>query len=141
MSSYEQTAALLKGLMSNLMSTDNNVRSQAETALNSEWRDVQPQTLLGSLAFLVHRDNEATARAFAAVLLRRIAFQDVKAGDNKEDERTVWSLVPNGVHQAVKNELLGALKDETDRGTRHKLCDTISEITNNEGKNALVFSV
>ncbi|KAJ2145972.1 importin subunit beta-3 [Coemansia sp. RSA 564] len=135
MSSYEQTAALLKGLMSNLMSTDNNVRSQAETALNSEWRDVQPQTLLGSLAFLVHRDNEATARAFAAVLLRRIAFQDVKAGDNKEDERTVWSLVPNGVHQAVKNELLGALKDETDRGTRHKLCDTISEITNNEGEN------
>ncbi|KAJ2140160.1 importin subunit beta-3, partial [Coemansia sp. RSA 678] len=92
MSSYEQTAALLKGLMSNLMSTDNNVRSQAETALNSEWRDVQPQTLLGSLAFLVHRDNEATARAFAAVLLRRIAFQDVKAGDNKEDERTVWSM-------------------------------------------------
>ncbi|KAJ2819816.1 importin subunit beta-3, partial [Coemansia erecta] len=136
MSGYEQTAALLKVVMSNLMSSDNAVRSQAETVLNSEWRDVQPQTLLGSLAFLVHRDGEPQARAFAAVLLRRIAFQDVRAGgDNKEDERSVWSVVPQAVHQAVKAELLGALKDESDRGTRHKLCDTISEITNNEGEN------
>ncbi|KAJ2320910.1 importin subunit beta-3, partial [Coemansia sp. RSA 2702] len=121
MSNYEQTAALLKGLMGKLMSSDNAERSQAEQALNSEWRDVQPQTLLGSLAFLVRRDGEAQARAFAAVLLRRIAFQDVKAGDSKEDDRSVWSVVPAAVHQAVKSELLGALKDETDRGARHKL--------------------
>ncbi|KAJ2318217.1 importin subunit beta-3 [Coemansia sp. RSA 2704] len=133
MSNYEQTAALLKGLMGKLMSSDNAERSQAEQALNSEWRDVQPQTLLGSLAFLVRRDGEAQARAFAAVLLRRIAFQDVKAGDSKEDDRSVWSVVPAAVHQAVKGELLGALKDETDRGARHKLCDTIAEIAGGEG--------
>ncbi|KAJ2760466.1 hypothetical protein IWQ57_006298, partial [Coemansia nantahalensis] len=63
MSNYEQAAGLLKGLMGSLMSQDNEVRSQAEASLNGEWRDGQPQTLLGSLAFLVHRDGEAQARA------------------------------------------------------------------------------
>ncbi|KAJ2709806.1 importin subunit beta-3, partial [Coemansia spiralis] len=134
MSNYEQAAGLLKVLMGSLMSPDNEVRSQAEESLNSEWRDRQPQTLLGSLAFLVHRDGEAQARAFAAVLLRRIAFQPAQAADNKEDERTVWSVVPAGVQQAVKAELLGALKNETERGARHKVCDTIAEISNNEGE-------
>ncbi|KAJ2777475.1 importin subunit beta-3 [Coemansia javaensis] len=132
-SNYEQTAGLLKGLMGRLMSADNEERSQAEASLNSEWRDGQPQTLLGSLAFLVHRDSEAQARAFAAVLLRRLAFQTVNATDNKEDERTVWSVVPGAVQQAVKAELLGALRSETERSARHKLCDTIAEIANNEG--------
>ncbi|KAJ2162829.1 importin subunit beta-3 [Coemansia sp. RSA 552] len=137
MSSYEQPAVLLKALMGRLMSSNNEERSQAEASLNDEWRDVQPQTLLGSLAFLVHRDPEAQARAFAAVLLRRIAFQDAHSGgENKEDERSVWSAVSDAVHQAVKSELLGALKDESDRGARHKLCDTISEIANNESRNA-----
>ncbi|KAJ2648904.1 importin subunit beta-3 [Coemansia sp. RSA 1250] len=130
--SYEQSAALLKGLMAKLMSSYNEVRSQAETELNNEWRDVQPQTLLSSLAFVVHRDYQAQARAFAAVLLRRISFQDVRTGDNKEDERSVWSVVSPAVHQTVKSVLLGALKDETERGVSHKLCDTIAEIANNE---------
>ncbi|KAJ2557738.1 importin subunit beta-3 [Coemansia sp. RSA 1933] len=134
MSSFKETAALLKNVMSNLMSSDNNVRTQAESSLNREWVAVQPQTLLGSLAFLVHQDPDAQARAFASVLLRRISFQNMPNAENKEDERMVWSAVPSTVTQAVKAELLGALKDESERGARHKLCDTISEIVNNEGE-------
>ncbi|PIA13281.1 ARM repeat-containing protein [Coemansia reversa NRRL 1564] len=132
MSTYGQTAGLLKQLMGKLMSSDNAERSQAEQALNNEWRDVQPQTLLGSLAFLVHRDASAEARAFASVLLRRIAFQPAGGLENKEDERTVWSSVPVDVHQAVRAELLGALGSESDQGARHKLCDTIAEIADND---------
>ncbi|KAJ1991204.1 importin subunit beta-3 [Coemansia spiralis] len=132
MSSFKDTAMLLKTLMSSLMSSDNDVRTQAESSLNNEWLAAQPQTLLGSLSFLVHQDSEAEARAFASILLRRIAFQNMPNPENKEDERSVWSAVPETVHQAVKIELLGALRDETDRGARHKLCDTISEVMNNE---------
>ncbi|KAJ2078427.1 importin subunit beta-3 [Coemansia sp. RSA 988] len=132
MSTYGQTAELLKQLMSKLMSSDNAERSQAEQTLNSEWRDVQPQTLLGSLAFLVHRDASAEARAFASVLLRRIAFQTAGGLENKEDERTVWSAVPVNVQQAVRAELLGALGSESDQSARHKLCDTIAEIADND---------
>ncbi|KAJ1961863.1 importin subunit beta-3 [Dipsacomyces acuminosporus] len=132
MTNFAQTAALLQTLMSNLMSSDNAVRTQAEASLNSEWVATQPQTLLGSLAFLVHQAPDAQARAFASVLLRRIAFQSLPTAETKEDEHTVWSAVPVEVHQAVKSELLGALKDETDRGARHKACDTIAEINNNE---------
>ncbi|KAJ2401332.1 importin subunit beta-3 [Coemansia sp. RSA 2559] len=132
--SFKDTAALLKNVMSNLMSSDNIVRTQAESSLNSDWLAVQPQTLLGSLAFLVHQDPDSQARAFASVLLRRISFQKMPNADNKEDERMVWNSVPNAATQAVKVELLGALKDETDRGARHKLCDTISEVMNNEGE-------
>ncbi|KAJ2644463.1 importin subunit beta-3, partial [Coemansia sp. RSA 1285] len=132
MSNFKDTAAVLKSVMSNLMSPDNNVRTKAESTLNSEWLAAQPQTLLGSLAFLVHQDPDAQARAFASVLLRRIAFQGMPNADTKEDMRMVWSAVPQAVTQAVKSELLGALRDESDRGARHKLCDTISEVVNNE---------
>ncbi|KAJ2866574.1 importin subunit beta-3 [Coemansia aciculifera] len=132
-SAIEQTASLLKGLMSNLMSSDNDVRTHAENSLKTEWVATQPQTLLGSLAFLVHQDTEPQARAFAAVLLRRIAFQNAPGAEYKEDERTVWSTVGPAAQQAVKNELLGALNDETDKGARHKLCDTISEVNNGVG--------
>ncbi|KAJ1735150.1 importin subunit beta-3 [Coemansia sp. Benny D160-2] len=135
MSNFKDTAAVLKGVMSNLMSPDNNVRTKAESTLNSEWLAAQPQTLLGSLAFLVHQDPDAQARAFASVLLRRIAFQGMPNADTKEDMRMVWSAVPQAVTQAVKSELLSALRDESDRGARHKLCDTISEVVNNEGEN------
>ncbi|KAJ2722638.1 importin subunit beta-3 [Coemansia sp. Benny D115] len=133
MSSLEQSATLLKGLMGSLMSPDNDVRTKAEGSLNTEWVATQPQTLLGSLAFIVHRDTEIQSRSYAAILLRRIAFQNAAAAENKEDEHTVWSVVPEAVHKTVKDELLGALQDETDRGTRHKLCDTISEIVSHEG--------
>ncbi|KAJ2463799.1 importin subunit beta-3, partial [Coemansia sp. RSA 2322] len=131
MGSIEQAAALLKGLMGKLMSSDNDERTHAEHSLKAEWVATQPQTLLASLAFLVHQDTDASARAFAAVLLRRIAFQNSPNAEFKEDERTVWSVVGPNVHQAVKGELLAALKDETDKGARHKLCDTISEVNNN----------
>ncbi|KAJ1723452.1 importin subunit beta-3 [Coemansia erecta] len=133
MSNFSQTAALLKAVMSSLMSSDNDERTRAEAQLNTEWVATQPQTLLGSLAFLAHRDGEAQARAFAAILLRRIAYQNAAAAENKEDQQTVWSAVPEAVHQAVKAELMGALQDETERGARHKVCDTISEIVSHEG--------
>ncbi|KAJ2324987.1 importin subunit beta-3, partial [Coemansia sp. RSA 2681] len=132
-STISQTASLLKGLMSNLMSADNDVRTHAENSLKTEWVATQPQTLLSSLAFLVHQDTEPQARAFAAVLLRRIAFQNAPNAEYKEDERSVWSIVGPAVQQAVMGELLGALKDETDRSARHKLCDTISEVNNEVG--------
>ncbi|KAJ2844115.1 importin subunit beta-3, partial [Coemansia erecta] len=132
MSNFEQTASLLKTLMGSLMSSDNEERTKAEGALNTEWVATQPQTVLGSLAFLVHRDNDAQARAFAAILLRRISFQNAAAAENKEDQHTVWSVVPKTVHQVVKAELLGALQSESERSTRHKLCDTISEIVDHE---------
>ncbi|KAJ1859804.1 importin subunit beta-3, partial [Coemansia sp. RSA 486] len=134
MSNFEQTASLLKTLMSSLMSSDNDERTKAEGALNTEWVATQPQTVLGSLAYLVHRDSEPKARAFAAILLRRISFQNAAAAENKEDQHTVWSVVPESVHQTVKAELLGALQRETDRSARHKLCDTISEIVDHEGQ-------
>ncbi|KAJ2741550.1 importin subunit beta-3 [Coemansia sp. BCRC 34301] len=131
-STISQTASLLKVVMSTLMSEDNDARTHAESVLKTEWVATQPQTLLSSLAFLVHQDTEAQARAFAAVLLRRISFQSAPNAEYKEDERSVWSMVGSAVHQIVKSELLGALNDETDRSARHKLCDTISEV-NNEG--------
>lgn len=128
--SIEQAATMLKELLGNLTSPDNEIRTKAESSLTSEWIATQPQSLLGSLAFLVHRDTDPQGRAFASVLLRRISFQNMPAAENKEDELSVWSVVGAEVQQIVRSELMGALKDETDTDARHKLCDTIAEIFN-----------
>ncbi|KAJ1936534.1 importin subunit beta-3, partial [Linderina macrospora] len=134
MSQFSQTAAQLQTLMGSLMSSDNAERTQAEAALTNDWVVAQPQVVVGSLAYLIHQAPDAQVRAFASVLLRRIAPQDAPGTDSKEDAYTVWSRVPADVRVSVKTELLGALRDETDRSARHKMCDTIADINKVEAQ-------
>lgn len=65
-------------------------------------------------------------RAFSSVLLRRIAFKSIATAEDPDAQ--LWGLVQENTRQAVKAALLVSLSKETNESTRHKLCDTISEI-------------
>lgn len=61
-------AQQLVQLLQALQSSDNVVRSQAETALNSQWVDEQPDALLLGLAEQIQRSPDVTVSAHGALL-------------------------------------------------------------------------
>lgn len=74
-------------------------------------------------------------RSFAAVLFRRIAS---KQPENSEalSSRMIDQLSPES-RETVKALLLRALSNEQVNDVRHKICDTISELT--VGTNGKIF--
>ncbi|KAK9371995.1 armadillo-type protein [Lipomyces chichibuensis] len=122
----EATAALL-ALLQSLTSPDNNTRSTAETSLNAEWISQRLDFLMLGLAEQMLMSEDQTLRSFSAVLFRRIA---AKQPDDSEvlTSRLVDKLTPE-VKAKIKEILLQALSNEQVNDTRHKICDTISELT------------
>ncbi|KAG2182508.1 hypothetical protein INT43_007439 [Umbelopsis isabellina] len=121
-----EALAQLSTLLVSLPSADNDVRTQAEAQLNDQWIAQQPDVLLLGLAQLASASGEDHVRAFSSVLLRRIAFKSIATAEDPDAQ--LWSLVQENTRQAVKSALLVSLSKETNESTRHKLCDTISEI-------------
>ncbi|CAJ0632852.1 673_t:CDS:10, partial [Entrophospora sp. SA101] len=96
----------------NLATNDNDLRTTAEKQLNEQWLAQQPNFLLLSLTQLGRTHDKIEGRAFAFVLLRRIAFRQVQNQTVKIDGVTVWDSIPSQSMEAIKHDLLIALSIE-----------------------------
>ncbi|CAH1757572.1 14994_t:CDS:10 [Entrophospora sp. SA101] len=104
----------------NLATNDNDLRTTAEKQLNEQWLAQQPNFLLLSLTQLGRTHDKIEGRAFAFVLLRRIAFRQVQNQTVKIDGVTVWDSIPSQSMEAIKHDLLIALSIEQENTVRHK---------------------
>ncbi|KAK9458730.1 armadillo-type protein [Lipomyces oligophaga] len=121
----EATAAL-QALLQNLTSSDNTIRSQAEESLN-EWIKQRFDMLMLGLAEQALMAPDQTMRAFAAVIFRRIGSKQPENSDALTGRMS--STITPEVREKIKAILLQALGNEQVKDVRHKICDTISDLT------------
>lgn len=105
-------------LISTLMSTNNDQRSQAETLFNL-CKQTHPDTLSLKLAHVLHSSPAPESRAMSAVLLRKL----LTAG-----ESSLYPSLSPATQLTLKSTLLESITRETTRTITKKLCDTISEL-------------
>lgn len=105
-------------LISTLMSTNNDQRSQAETLFNL-CKQTHPDTLSLKLAHVLHSSPTPESRAMSAVLLRKL----LTAG-----ESSLYPSLSPATQLTLKSTLLESITRETTRTITKKLCDTISEL-------------
>ncbi|ORZ24178.1 armadillo-type protein, partial [Absidia repens] len=120
----------LTPVLTNLLSVDNNQRSEAETLLNDQWVAQQPDLLLLGLSQFVAQNPDGQLRSHCSVLLRRLAFKQFTSSANPDAR--LWDMVQETTRHGVKELLLVALANETDQGTRHKVADTIAEVAKSD---------
>lgn len=119
--------AALAQLLQGLQSPDNVTRSHAEESLNSEWVIARPDVLLMGLVEQIQGATDSGARAFAAVLFRRIATRIRKEPNSEVSEDLFWSL-QDPQKQAIRAKLLECLASEADTGVRNKIGDAVAEV-------------
>ncbi|XAR68644.1 hypothetical protein NMG60_11003840 [Bertholletia excelsa] len=105
-------------LISHLMSTANDQRSQAESLYNL-CKQTHPDALSLKLAHLLQSSPHPEARAMAAILLRKQLTRD--------DSYIYPKLCP-ATQSTLKSILLDCVHRETTKTISKKLCDTISEL-------------
>ncbi|XP_041994161.1 importin-5-like [Salvia splendens] len=105
-------------LISHLMSSSNEQRSQAEAIFNLIKQN-DPNSLVLKLGHLISSSVHQEARAMAAILLRKQLTRD---------DSYVWPSLTESTRSAVKNVLLSSLQSEESKSIIKKLCDTVSEL-------------
>ncbi|KAI9889153.1 MAG: hypothetical protein M1814_005744 [Vezdaea aestivalis] len=116
----------LTPLLQGLSSADNNVRTQAEQTLQSNWVDPRPELLLLGLVEQM-RGAQENVRSFAAVVFRRIASKTQKDPIKNETKELFLTLQSN--HKTdIRAKLIECLTAETNKSVRKKTSDAIAEI-------------
>uniref|UniRef100_A0A7N0ZTG6 Importin N-terminal domain-containing protein n=1 Tax=Kalanchoe fedtschenkoi TaxID=63787 RepID=A0A7N0ZTG6_KALFE len=105
-------------LISHLMSSTNDLRSQAETLFNI-CKQNHPDALSLKLAHILHASPHAEARAMSAILLRKQLTRD---------DSFIWPRLSESTRADIKSVLLNCLQREDAKTITKKLCDTISEL-------------
>ncbi|KAH6766520.1 ARM repeat superfamily protein [Perilla frutescens var. hirtella] len=105
-------------LISHLMSSANEQRSQAESIFNL-LKQNDPNSLALKLAHLLSSSVHLESRAMATILLRKQLTRD---------ESFIWPNLTESTRSAVKNILLSAIQNEETKSIIKKLCDTVSEL-------------
>ncbi|CAL1261451.1 unnamed protein product [Larinioides sclopetarius] len=114
-------------IIANLLSTDNNVRANAEL----QYEEVNASEKFFLLLSLLGDDTVQLEQAeLAAVLLRRLITSDF--------EQVFTKLAPN-VQNEIKTQLLLRLQADVNHNLRRKICDVAAELARNciddEGNN------
>ncbi|KAL1540937.1 importin-5-like [Salvia divinorum] len=110
--------APFKTLISHLMSSANEQRSQAESIFNL-LKQNDPNSLALKLAHLLSSSVLLESRAMATILLRKQLTRD---------NSFIWPHLTESTRSAVKNILLSAIQNEESKSIIKKLCDTVSEL-------------
>ncbi|KAI3935949.1 hypothetical protein MKX01_021900 [Papaver californicum] len=105
-------------LVSHLMATGNQQRSEAESLFNICKQD-HPDALSLKLAHLLQYSPHVEARAMAAILLRKQLTRD---------DSYLWPRLSQSTQSALKSQLLMCLQNEEAKQISKKLCDTVSEL-------------
>ncbi len=122
--------ALLE-LLAGLSSSDNNVRSQAESTLYSSWTVAERVDVL--LMFLAEQATGGAtdeAKQFSAVLFRRLA---IRSPQNLKSvtERTISNINQHALNQIRALFLKGFISQQPNH-IRHKLADVIAELAKDD---------
>lgn len=121
-----QVHAELTQLLQALQSGDNNIRSQAEEHLSSNWTSTQPEVLLMGLVEQIHASTDTTTRSFASVIFRRIASKTRKAANGEQME--LFLSIAQDQAFVIREKLLEALGAETVSTVRNKVGDAVAEL-------------
>ncbi|KAG0494850.1 hypothetical protein HPP92_005844 [Vanilla planifolia] len=117
-----------EALISQLMSSANDQRSQAEALFNL-CRERHPDALVLKLGQVLHSSQPLDIRAMSAVLLRKQLASS--GGDSDESPSYVWTRLNPATQSSIKSILLSAVQREETKSLSKKLCDTISELASN----------
>ncbi|KAK3026369.1 hypothetical protein RJ639_040458 [Escallonia herrerae] len=105
-------------LISHLMSSSNDQRSQAESIFNL-CKQTDPNSLVLKLAHLLQLSPHVEARAMSAILLRKQLTRD---------DSYVWPRLTASTQSSLKSIFLTCVQREEAKTIIKKLCDTISEL-------------
>ncbi|XP_057546144.1 uncharacterized protein LOC130825114 [Amaranthus tricolor] len=105
-------------LISHLMSSNNDQRSQAELLYNF-CKQHQSDALSLKLANLLQSSLHPEARAMGAILLRKLLTRD---------DSFLWPQLSVSTQSTVKSVLLNCVQREDVKTISKKLCDTVSEL-------------
>lgn len=109
----------LESLITNLMSSWNEQRSQAETLFNL-CKQTHPDTLILKLARFLHSCPNQETRTMCTILLRRHL--------TRHHDSFLWPHLSSSTHSTLCSLLLSALHREPVKSIAKKLCDTVSEL-------------
>nr|GLL31765.1 importin-5-like [Ipomoea trifida]GMD14898.1 importin-5-like [Ipomoea batatas]GMD18000.1 importin-5-like [Ipomoea batatas]GMD19387.1 importin-5-like [Ipomoea batatas]GMD20739.1 importin-5-like [Ipomoea batatas] len=105
-------------LISHLMSSANEQRSQAEAIFNLVKQN-DPNSLALKLAQVLTSSVHVEARAMCAILLRKLLTRD---------DSYIWPRLAASTQSDIKSVLLTCIQREEVKTIIKKLCDTISEL-------------
>ncbi|KAG6605836.1 importin-5 [Cucurbita pepo subsp. pepo] len=105
-------------LLSHLMSSSNEQRSQAELVFNL-CKQTDPDSLSVKLAHLLQFSPQVETRAMSAVLLRKQLTRD---------DSYLWPRLNPSTQSTLKSILLSCIQREEAKSISKKLCDTVSEL-------------
>eukprot|EP00301_Raphidiophrys_heterophryoidea_P019932 c4748_g2_i1.p1 GENE.c4748_g2_i1~~c4748_g2_i1.p1 ORF type:complete len:1121 (+),score=367.41 c4748_g2_i1:106-3363(+) len=108
----------LPTLLQQLMSSDNNIRSEGERILEALKQNPE-QLVSGLLNIAAAEQAPDDIRLMATLLIRKVLVRD---------EETVWEKLSPEQKMATKQTLLSLLLAELPKNRRRKICDTIAEI-------------
>ncbi|KAF7819275.1 importin-5-like [Senna tora] len=107
-----------ESLISSLMSSTNDQRSQAESLFNL-CKQTHPDALCLKLAHLLQSSPHPEAQTMSAILLRRQLTRD---------ESYLWPQLQSSTQSSLKLVLLNCLQSEDVKSITKKLCDTVAEL-------------
>ncbi|KAL5563592.1 hypothetical protein UlMin_033339 [Ulmus minor] len=105
-------------LISHLMSSSNEQRSQAELLFNL-CKQTDPDSLSLKLAHLLQSSPHPEGRAMSAILLRKQLTRD---------DSYLWPRLSPSTQSSLKTILLSCIQREETKSISKKLCDTVSEL-------------
>ncbi|XP_030375758.1 importin-5 [Scaptodrosophila lebanonensis] len=111
--------AQFQQLLNSLLSSDNEVRQQAEDAYNNLSREVKVTHLLGN----IHNGQQSEeARQMAAVLLRRLFTSDFLE---------FYKEIPADSQNQLLQQILLAVQQDVTPQLRRKICEVVAEVARN----------
>lgn len=105
-------------LISHLMSSSNEQRSQAEVLFNL-CKQTDPDCFSLKLAHLLQYSPHVEARGMSAILLRKQLTRD---------DSYLWPRLSPSTQSSLKSILLSCIQREEAKSISKKLCDTVSEL-------------
>jgi len=123
----------LIGIINAFASPDNNIRSQAENALNTTW--ITEENIDALLIFLCEQaaySQDVTLSALSAVLFRKLAIRAPSNSNKSLIAKNITNIHQNTLFSIRSILLQGFLDPNRENNIRHKLSDAIAECANED---------
>ncbi|KAL4079008.1 armadillo-type protein [Scleroderma citrinum] len=124
-----EITAELTQILANLVLGDNEIRSNAEKAVNDRLAHTPELYLLALAQFAIAADTEVM-RSFSLVLLRRLLFRSPPHSTQKDPRFTLYDHMPNHSLSTLERLLLHSLSHEPSDSVRRKTVDTVCDLAN-----------
>lgn len=116
--------AQVNEILRNILNPDNNIRKDAELKLNTLRSNIG--ALVFYLAKLLNESDEKGVKTLASVLLRKTLTTTDKFPISQ-----AWASLDDNSKSQVKENILKAVINETDKNQKIKYCDTMATVCEN----------